>query len=60
MPLPPCECVAGLPPWKQIPDIIAAVESVGSADNPNKTCYEGRPISEQLTAWYCALLELIE
>lgn len=60
MPLLPCECVQASPPWKQLPDIIAAVKSVGGEDDPDKTCYEGLTISEQLSAWYCALLELVE
>lgn len=60
MPLLPCECVQASPPWKQLPDIIVALKSVGEVDVPDKTCYEGLTLSKQLSEWYCALLELIE
>jgi hypothetical protein len=54
MALASCQCVAGLPPWKQIPDIIAAAR-VWAGESDDKRCYEGRPISEQLAALYCAV-----
>jgi hypothetical protein len=60
MALLPCECVQASPPWNQLPDIIAAVQTIGGVENPDKSCYEGMSISEQMSAWYCALLELVE
>ena len=60
MPLLPCNCVPGSPPWKQLPDIIAAVKSIGGADVLDKKCFEGMTLSEQLSEWYCAILTLVE
>lgn len=59
MALPTCQCVANLPPWKQLAPIIAATREWAGLPVEDR-CYEGRPISQQLEQWYCALYEIAQ
>lgn len=59
MALPTCQCVANLPPWKQLAPIIAATREWAGLPVEDR-CYEGLPISQQLEQWYCALYEIAQ
>lgn len=60
MALPTCECLPGLyPNWKALGPIVAAARS-WAGESPDLACYEGRPISQQLSALYCAVFAVAE